>query len=153
MELCLYLCGWVFGQSHICSIISCLIIGAIFGSEDRALFVLPNITLTAIIFTVIKLFSIIIAVSALKIAWTLESTRASLSTPLSYYLWGISQHFIWEWWVRWRAGWSHIVRQLTVSPSWHRTSRRTIDNWTRTQYKRGGLLPLPSLTKVNLIKC
>ena len=31
-------------------------------------------------------FSIIIAVSALQIAWTLESTRASLLTPLSYYL-------------------------------------------------------------------
>ena len=38
-----FLLGPVFGQRPICSIISCLIIGAIFPSQDRALFVLPNI--------------------------------------------------------------------------------------------------------------
>ena len=50
-----FLLGPVFGQRPICSIISCLIIGAIFPSQDRALFVLPNIAPTNnIIFTVIQ---------------------------------------------------------------------------------------------------
>ena len=135
MELSLYLYWRVFGQSHICSsIISCLIIGAIFGSEDRALLVPPNIAPTDIIFTLIKILTVIFNCYCRH---SLHNKQLEHLCPIKllfqHLLPTMSQDISPD-----IEGWGdkHIVRQLTVSPAGNRAGQLTIE---RQHNVRGGM--------------
>ena len=118
----LYLCGRVFGQSHICSsIISCLIIGAIFGSEDRALFVPTNIDPTNIIFTLIKILpGIFNHYCTHSLHHKEPETLVSNKTPLPITSRDIPSHFSQYWATRWQA---------YCSPDNCPTNSASEDNW------------------------
>ena len=153
MELSLYLYWRVFGQSHICSsIISCLIIGAIFPSQDRALFVLPNIAPTNnIIFTVIQRDRCNhkhcnnYCYHPLFVTDTYSGHFPSSQTQYQDFIKHSNTFVGWDW-SGWRARHqSHIVLQLTVSPS----DPRTIDNWTTTQCKGWQAIPKKKVNRTS----
>ena len=150
--LSLYLLGPVFGQRPICSIISCLIIGAIFPSQDRALFVLPNIaqpTTSSSLSSKETDATTSIAIIIATILFLLQILTLAIFPLLKPKYQDFIKHsntFVgWDW-----SGWqaqhqSHIVLQLTVSPS----DPRTIDNWTTTQCKGRQAIPKKKVNRTS----